>query len=79
MTVDGDVDHGVEGAVEFGRAVGLDRACHVGEQRLARAAGDEHAVAKAVAPLVRVVEPLELGGDVQGVPVPSAGVPVRRS
>ena len=48
-----------------------------GEQRLARPAGDEHAVAEPEARLVGVVEPLELGGDVDGRRRPrGVGVPV---
>ena len=67
MTVDGDVDDGIQGSMQLrapirGRV--LRGGGHVGEQRGAGAAGDEHAIAEAEAGLVRVVEPLEFGGDV---------------
>ena len=66
MAVDGDVDDRVERPVELGVAVRVERGGHPGEQRLARPARDEDAVAEPVAGLVRVVEALELGRDVDG-------------
>ena len=66
MTVDGDVDHGVEGTVEFGGAVGVERGGYPGEQRLARPTRDEHGVPESVPGFVGGVQAFELGRDVEG-------------
>ena len=64
MAVDGDVDDGVEGAMDLGVAIGVEGGGHARQERRPRTAGDEHAVAEPEAGLVGVVEPVELGGDV---------------
>ena len=70
--VDGDVDDRVERPVDLGVAVRVERGGHPGEQRLARPARDEDAVAEPETGLVGVVEAFELGRDVDG----RAGSPV---
>ena len=76
----GDVDDRIEGPVQLGIAVGVERGGHPGEQRLARPARDEHAVAEPEPRLVGVVEAFELGGDVDRRAMPAPGrTPVRDS
>ena len=72
MTVDGDVDHGVECAVELGCPIGVKRGGHPGEQCLAGSTRNEHAVPESVLGFVGVVQTLEFGRDVEG----SGSIPV---